>query len=92
MSRSITVMNTSNWEHEDCVVKVAAGGEPAALEERRLVPGQAWKMPKHQEVNSAMVIVEWPTPKEGPQPFRDKDGNQLVFEVDGKWEKVPKRS
>ena len=75
MTRSVTIVNTSNWEHEDVEV-VVTGTDPEKVGERAVLkPGDfvtAGPYTKGQEVNVRMVGVE---PQE-PQPFRDADGNQ----------------
>ena len=72
MTRSVTIVNTSNWEHEDVAVMAAHHGGVAL---HTLKPGDTMLVGPHADGQLVSVTMQGVTPAE-PVPFRDADGEQ----------------
>ena len=94
MTRSITIVNTSNWDGEDWVVRTRNHSSEDKWESMRLSPGQKMALnPQYQEFS-----IDADNSKV-PEPFNDKDGGGQIFPIaytrfegiDGK-SGIPKRA
>lgn len=72
MTRSVTIVNTSNWENEDIDVTVAG---PGRTETHRLQPGDKIVCGPHNDGQMVGVMLNAVTPKK-PVPFHAEDGSQ----------------
>ena len=73
MTRSITIVNTSNWEHED--VEVNQIHLSAMDRTVRLKPGEKMTVGPYDK-NSVAVIRIGVVEDNEPVPFKDAEGNQ----------------
>ena len=74
MTRSVTIVNTSNWEHEDYIVRRRRSdfdGGTGLPDDTRLQPGDVMQFTPGRESISILPVEE-----QTPVPFRDADGNQ----------------
>lgn len=77
MTRSVTIVNTSNWEHEDVEVVQYIGGWP---EKTRLQPGD--KLVLHHGAESVANIAMKGVRDKEPVPFKKEDGTQDLPRVE----------
>ena len=74
MTRSVTIVNTSNWEHEDvrAIIQYADGRESAAV---TLKPGDQMTCGPYTNGQVVQVQLAGQEPAT-PIPFKDADDNQ----------------
>ena len=81
MTRSVTIVNTSNWDGENYLIKcrfTPLDQEPKAWEETTLRPGESFRyIPDAQE-----LIIE-PVDSKPPEPFYVNEKQVLPFLVSG---------
>ena len=75
MTRSVTIVNTSNWEHEDYIVHGYEGHHPDGT---RLRPGEKVTFTP----TDGMAIRLEAVAEKNAVPFRDAEGNQDFPRVD----------
>lgn len=73
MTRSVTIVNTSNWEHEDVEVVEMQNGWP--VHRAVLEPGDKMVGPPNSPNLVTTYLIRGLSKKE-PVPFKDADGNQ----------------
>ena len=73
MTRSVTIVNTSNWEHED--VEVNQIHLSAMDKTVRLKPGESMMVGPYSKGPVAVIRIA-PVEEEEPIPFKDAEGNQ----------------
>ena len=80
MTRSVTIVNTSNWQHEDWLVRQrwVGGEEPGEWEETRIKPGEMKTTMLGSENWEVEVVAD--TPQE-PEPFRLSGKGQALPQV-----------
>ena len=74
MTRSVTIVNTSNWEHEDVEVMPCYDNKGDA-QKFTLKPGESKKIGPYTNGQKVRVFLTAVQPAE-PVPFKDADGNQ----------------
>ena len=79
MTRSVTIVNTSNWEHEDIVVCEFPGTGVSG--QITLKPGDQMTCGPHDN-DTRMTLVLAPQEPRKPVPFRDEYGNQDMPRVE----------
>ena len=72
MTRSVKIVNTSNWEHEDVEVTVVSKTETKKVS---LQPGDTCDVGPYSDGELVSVIMSGVTP-ETPVPFRKEGGGQ----------------
>ena len=80
MTRSVTIVNTSNWEHEDVEVLPMYDNKGDA-EKVTLKPGDSLSIGPYTNGQLVRVRLQAVQPAE-PVPFRDADGKQDLPRVD----------
>ena len=89
MSRSVDIICTSNWDHEDVEISVVTHG----IHGRRLRPGEGISIPKLSAGGDEVrIVVRHVDGAEAPKPFRNEDGDQLIPEARVEWTNVNKIS
>ena len=79
MTRSVTIVNTSNWEHEDVAVNQI---HLTAMDRTVLLkPGESMTVGPYDKNLVALIRIE-PVEEKEPVPFKDADGNQDMPRVD----------
>ena len=73
MTRSVTIVNTSNWEHED--VEVNQIHLSAMDKTVRLKPGEKVTVGPYDKASAAVIRIA-PIEEQEPVPFEDAEGNQ----------------
>ena len=73
MTRSVTIVNTSNWEHED--VEVNQIHLSAMDRTVRLKPGESMTVGPYDKVSVAVIRIA-PVEEKEPTPFKKEDGEQ----------------
>ena len=73
MSRSVTIVNTSNWEHEDVEVHEFNRGHPPKV--TMLKPGDQLACGPWNQGDTTSLVINGVGSKD-PVPFKDADGNQ----------------
>ena len=73
MTRSVTIVNTSNWEHEDMEVIPMVDGWPR--EHRVLAPGDSMVGGPNGPEGIVSYLIR-PRTRAEPVPFKDAEGNQ----------------
>ena len=79
MTRSVTIVNTANWEHED--VEVNQLNLRAMDKTVRLKPGEMTVVGSHYKDLVSIIRIA-PVEEKEPAPFKDADGNQDWPRVD----------
>ena len=73
MTRSVTIVNTSNWEHED--VEVNQIHLSAMDRTVRLKPGESMTVGPYDKSSVAVIRIA-PVEEKEPIPFKGDDGEQ----------------
>ena len=77
MTRSVTIVNSSNWDGEDYAVKVGDG--PKYFIE----PGDKIMFCVYSKEIPISII---PLQSKEPEPFKDKEGKQILPIVEVTWQ------
>lgn len=77
MTRSVTIVNTSNWEHEDISVKVE-GASPVRLQPGEKLICGPYSVGEAGDVQVHMIALE----DAEPIPFKNEDGSQDLPSVE----------
>ena len=74
MTRSVAIVNTSNWKEEDYKVEYIDHGYGAEEVVSYIKPGEYSYLPGYKPIDVKITPVEEGT----PQPFYDDDGKQIT--------------
>ena len=82
MTRSVTIVNTSNWEHEDVAITVHPNrASQGNLPPLRLAPGEKHVVGPYDK-DEVVHITLLPIEEREPAPFKNEDGSQDWPKID----------
>ena len=76
MTRSMTLINSSNWENEDYIVEIER--EDGTVVQTRLKPGEHFIFQPDDQHTIRDIREDEPS---NPVPFRTNRGDQIVVDV-----------